>query len=271
MAPTIDSEILRHLFDAFLSTAQVLDRAEDQHFIDQVKSVRSQLPPLKIGKFGQLQEWLEDHEEVDLGHRHVSHLWGLFPGSYSTGDDQALVEACKTTLARRAAHGGGHTGWSRAWMIALWARLGDGGAVLDHTTRLLSDSTLPNLLNDHPPFQIDGNFGATAAIAEMLLQSHGNRLLILPALPRAWSEGVATGICARGGFVVDIEWKGGRFSKARILSKLGNTCRVKAQFSFGLAQEADMAVLASSDHPDQVVAFETVQNTAYYLLPADLV
>lgn len=232
IGPTMDSGILFKLFTDFISSAQLLKVPEDKDMVDKVKSYRSRLPPLRIGRHGQILEWLQDYEEVEPGHRHISHLWALFPGSQITSRQPDLVNACKKTLERRAAYGGGHTGWSRAWMIASWARLGSGEEAARHIIELLRSSTFDSLLDNHPPFQIDGNFGATAAITEMIVQSHNDEIFFLPALPHFWSEGSCVGIRARGGFEVSLKWAESRALFGQVRSLHGNTCVLSAKQDF---------------------------------------
>lgn len=185
------------------------------------------MAPTKIGSDGRIMEWTEEFKEPEPGHRHISQLYGLYPGNEISRQTPELLAAAKKTIKHRLAHGGGHTGWSRAWIINFFARLGDGEAAYQNLLALLQKSTLPNLFDNHPPFQIDGNFGATAGITEMLLQSNAGEIELLPALPQAWQKGHIHGVVARGGFEMDIAWEEGRLKAVKLLAKVGGKCRIR--------------------------------------------
>lgn len=212
-APTMDNQLLRDLFQAYLEAAAILDQGSSR---TEVQEALLRLPPDRIGNQGQLQEWFSDYEDVDPGHRHISHLYGVFPSNQITPEHKALFQAAKITLERRLANGGGHTGWSCAWIINLYARLQDGEGVYQNARRLLQHSTLPNLLDDHPPFQIDGNFGYVSGVIEAIVQKRGQTIFLLPALPKEWSSGYLTGIRLPDNVTISIRWQENEIKEVRL-------------------------------------------------------
>ena len=235
---TIDNQLVFDLFTETIKAADILGK--DKNFAEVLKSKLKRLPPMQIGHWGQLQEWLHDWDSPDDHNRHISHLYGLYPSNQiSPYRTPKLFEAAKTSLIAR---GDESTGWSMGWKVNLWARLLDG----NHAYKLIKDQikpiqsegektkyhhnggTYPNMFDAHPPFQIDGNFGCTAGIAEMLLQSQDGFIFVLPALPDAWKNGSVCGLKARGGFIIDIDWENNKVSKIKIKSLPGGNCRVRA-------------------------------------------
>ena len=227
MGATMDLEILRELFTGCKKAAEILGDAVDEAEIPDVSDMRKlqkeinaaleKLPPIRIDSTGRVMEWMEEYEEAEPGHRHVSQLYGLYPSDQISMDKTPeLAAAAAETLRVRLANGGGHTGWSRAWIINFYAKLWDGEKAWENICQMLAKSTYANLFDRHPPFQIDGNFGVTAAIAQMLVQSREQEVILLPALPKAWEQGTVKGLRLVGNAGIALAWKDGRLLQCRV-------------------------------------------------------
>src|SRR5215468_1669962 len=264
MGASMDTQIIRGLFRDCVEAAGLL--GVDEEFRAELKRTSDRLPPMQIGRDGRLLEWSEEYEEPDPGHRHISHLFALHPSDQITPRGTPdLAAAARKTLEHRLKNGGGHTGWSRAWIINFWARLEDGQQAYQNLLALLGKSTLPNLFDVHPPLQIDGNFGGAAGVAEMLLQSHAGEIHLMPALPAAWSAGRVKGLRARGGFEVDMRWRGGKLESAEIHSIAGLRCRVRARLPVVVKSGGKVVKI---DQPEPgVVVFETEAGKSYAIEP----
>ncbi len=210
---SMDAQILYELFNGLIETGMLNDDEKDRY-----SAILYKLPKPRIAATGCICEWAKEYEEVEIGHRHISHLFALYPGRqlFDSDEKDDLLKAARATIERRLSHGGGHTGWSRAWIINMWSRLCDGEQCYENVYALLRKSMLPNLFDNHPPFQIDGNFGLVSGIAEMLLQSHEGLDELLPALPKGWRSGKITGLHSRSGKTIDIEWKDGKVTSQTV-------------------------------------------------------
>ena len=262
IGPSMDSQIIYCLFTAVIEAGKILGR--DEVFGEQLSGMREKLPKPEIGKYGQIKEWAIDYDEAEPGHRHVSQLFALYPAALiSKRRTPELADAAAATLERRLSHGGGHTGWSRAWMINFYARLFDGEKVYDNINALFKNSTADNMFDMHPPFQIDGNFGAAAGITEALLQSENGEIIVLPALPKKWSSGSFRGLKARGGFTVSCKWEDCKAAQIVITAAHDGKCRVLADENIRILSSGDEVAF---DYEDGCAVFSAVKGRKYHLI-----
>lgn len=272
MGCTMDTEILHDLLLQYLDCAGIL--GDDREFQAQVKECLEKLPKLKVGSDGRLLEWRVEYEEKEPGHRHFSHLYGMFPSNQiNEYDTPQLVEACKKTLEKRLACGSGYIGWSCAWLINLYARMQEGGKAEQYLRALLKNITAPNLFDLHPLkqeldgypwlFQIDGNLGAVCGMAQLLLQSHLDEIFLLPALPKEWAAGEVTGLCAEGGFELDLSWEKGRLKEAVLYSRAGQRAVIRSREEL-MVTEDGRELHVCRDRRGRYV-FETEEGRMYLL------
>lgn len=275
---TVDIMITRELFTNCIQAIDILGLDSEASFRREMVNALAKLPPYIIKEdTGLLQEWPEDYKESEPGHRHMSHFYAFHPGDMITRHEQPeLVGAIRKSLERRLENGGGYTGWSRAWVVNLWARLRDGDKARDHLNVLLGDYTLPNMFDHHPlgrdgcVFQVEGNFGGTAGIAEMLVQSHvrlsGNDrvrvISLLPALPSSWPEGHVSGLRARNGFTVDMKWSKGELERADITSLNGGVCAVETDVSVSVKAKGKTV---DFNRTNGIITFQTMPSNTYII------
>ncbi|MBP1545005.1 MAG: glycoside hydrolase family 95 protein [Oscillospiraceae bacterium] len=263
--PSMDSQILYVLFTAVINSSEILGERKD--FAEKLREIRARLPEPEIGKYGQIMEWASDYDEVEPGHRHISQLFALYPADMISPErTPELAKAARATLERRLSHGGGHTGWSRAWIINMWARLLDGEKVGENINALLAYSTSINMFDMHPPFQIDGNFGGGAGIAEAVIQSSFDGvsdtayISLLPAIPPQWKCGSAAGMKTRGNANVSLEWKDGSVSEAVITAYSDRKISLRAAGAFELS--CGGKVIAAGE---DIIVFDAVKGGRYTL------
>jgi alpha-L-fucosidase 2 len=266
MGPTMDIEIVRELFMRTLNAGGIL--GEDVEFLKQIKDSLGKLPPFEVGQHGQLQEWQRDYDEAEPGHRHISHLWALFPGTQITLERTPdLAKAVRVSLERRLSFGGGQTGWSRAWVVNFWDHLHDGKQAYDSLQVMIRQSTFPNLMDTHPPglFQIDGNLGAANGMLEALVQSRwmpdAAEIELLPALPEQWTQGSLEGLRVRGGAAVDMRWKDGKVESLDLHATAREALRIIPPAGQSIARVTTAAGRTIPPGSDGIIALES--DTSY--------
>jgi alpha-L-fucosidase 2 len=250
----IDMQILKELFGYYIDAEKILNL--DLEFAERVKLARSRLVPSQIGKDGTLQEWAEDYEQLEPNHRHNSHMYGLYPGNViSVNKTPELIDACKAVLNKR---GDGAAGWSRAWKVALWARMYDGNRANSIFKGYMAEQSFCQLFADcAKAMQVDGTLGMSAGITEMLIHSHEGTIELLPALPDEWDNGRFDGVCARGGFELDLIWKDKKVTSAEIISKTGSDCRIKLSGRYKVTK--DGKTVPTKFNADGSMDFKTVK------------
>lgn len=262
IGPSMDSQIIYVLFTDVLESAKILNL--ENSFTEKLKSIRDRLPKIEIGKYGQIKEWAIDYDEVEIGHRHISQLFALYPADLiSPYTTPKLSQSARATLERRLSHGGGHTGWSRAWIINMWARLLDNQKVEENLYMLLAHSTNSNMFDNHPPFQIDGNFGGTAGITESLMQSHNGEINLLPTLAPSWESGSVSGLKARGNFEISIDWEDNTLTSAEVISNCGGICKIRLNCDGIKISNNNKDITFSTDNG--VISFDTKIGETYII------
>ena len=259
MGASMDTQIITVLFRNVIKSAEILGK--DKTFVKKLTGLLKKLPPIEIGKYGQIKEWAVDYDEVETGHRHISQLFALYPADLITPyKTPKLADAGRATLIRRLIHGGGHTGWSCAWIANMWARLHDSRMVYENIKNLLAYSTSPDMLNKSPDFRIDGNFGGASAIIQAIMQSVDGEIVLLPALPDEWADGHIYGLRAKGGFTVDIDWQNGKLKSARITSDYDTECHIRTGCVVSIVRDGETV---GSRIEDGVIIFNTVKDYTY--------
>lgn len=250
MGASMDTEIIRELFNGYLEITEENQLPKDLN--ETINERLNHMPELQIGKYGQIQEWSEDYDEVEPGHRHISQLFALYPaGQIRMDKTPELAQAAKQTIERRLKYGGGHTGWSKAWIILFYARLWEKEEAWKNLKELLEHATLNNLFDNHPPFQIDGNFGGACGLLEMLIQDYSDKVFLLPALPNSLSDGEVNGVCLKAGAVLDMKWKEGNIDKIKITAMRDCKFILVAEKEYPLHLKKDQTVFLDKNFKER--------------------